>query len=40
MPNPDRRKQIGEAARHTIMERFTVDHMVRRTIEAYRQVRP
>jgi glycosyltransferase involved in cell wall biosynthesis len=40
MGNPERRQQIGEAARHTIMERFTVEHMVRRTIEAYRQVRP
>jgi hypothetical protein len=36
--NPERRKQIGAAARHTIMEQFTVDHMVRRTMEAYRQV--
>jgi glycosyltransferase involved in cell wall biosynthesis len=39
MANPDRRKQIGDAARHTIMERFTVDRMVRQTLEVYRQVR-
>jgi glycosyltransferase involved in cell wall biosynthesis len=38
MAHPERRKQIGAAARHTIMERFTIDHMVRRTMEAYRQV--
>lgn len=36
--NAGRRKQIGEAARHTVMERFTVDRMVRRTMEAYRGV--
>jgi hypothetical protein len=34
----DLSRRIGRAARHTIMERFTVDHMVRRTLEAYRQV--
>jgi glycosyltransferase involved in cell wall biosynthesis len=38
MSHPARRKQIGEAARHTIMERFTIDRMVRRTMKAYRQV--
>jgi hypothetical protein len=38
MTHPERRKQIGAAARHTILERFTIDHMVRRTMEAYRQV--
>ena len=38
MAHPERRKQIGAAARHTIMERFTIDHMVRHTMEAYRQV--
>ncbi|HKA02272.1 MAG TPA: glycosyltransferase family 4 protein [Candidatus Solibacter sp.] len=38
MDHPERRKQIGEAARQTIMERFTVDRMVRHTIETYRQV--
>jgi hypothetical protein len=31
-------RRIGDAARRTVMERFTVDHMVRRTMEAYRQV--
>ena len=36
--DPERRRQIGAAARHTIMERFTVSHMVRRTMEAYRRV--
>ena len=38
LASPDRRRQIGAAARHTIVERFTVDQMVRRTMEAYRQV--
>ena len=38
MDHPERRRQIGEAARQTIMERFTVDRMVRHTIETYRQV--
>jgi glycosyltransferase involved in cell wall biosynthesis len=36
--NPERRHQIGAAARHTIVEQFTVDRMVRRTMETYRQV--
>jgi glycosyltransferase involved in cell wall biosynthesis len=36
--NPERRKQIGAAARHTVMERFTVERTVGRTMEAYRQV--
>jgi hypothetical protein len=36
--DPERRRQIGAAARHTIMERFTAAHMVGRTMEAYRQV--
>jgi hypothetical protein len=31
-------RRIGAAARQTIQERFTVDHMVRRTMEVYRQV--
>ena len=31
-------RQIGEAARRTVMERFTVEQMVRRTMEVYRQV--
>jgi hypothetical protein len=29
---------MGEAARRTVMQNFTVDHMVRRTMEVYRQV--
>jgi hypothetical protein len=36
--NPDQARQLGQAGRQTVMERFTVDHMVRHTIEAYRQV--
>jgi hypothetical protein len=28
----------GAAARHTVRDRFTVEHMVRRTMEVYRQV--
>jgi hypothetical protein len=31
-------RRIGDAARRTVIERFTVDHMVRRTMEVYRQV--
>jgi len=38
MDHPDRRKQIGDAARQTVMERFTIERMVRQTIETYRQV--
>ena len=30
--------RLGAAARRTVVERFTVDHMVRRTMEVYRQV--
>jgi hypothetical protein len=29
---------MGDAARRTVTECFTVDHMVRRTMEVYRQV--
>lgn len=29
---------LGQAARRTVAEKFTVDHMVRRTMEIYRQV--
>ncbi len=36
--DPDRARRIGDAARHTVMERFTVEQMVRRTMEVYRQV--
>jgi hypothetical protein len=38
LDNPAFAQRIGEAARRTVMERFTVDHMVRRTMEVYRQV--
>jgi len=31
-------RRIGAAARHTVEERFTVERMVQRTIEVYRQV--
>ncbi len=36
--DPERARRIGDAARHTVMERFTVDQMVRRTMDVYRQV--
>jgi glycosyltransferase involved in cell wall biosynthesis len=35
---PDLARSIGAAARHTVMEHFAVDLMVRRTMEVYRQV--
>ena len=38
LDNPAFARSLGEAARRTVMERFTVDHMVRRTMEVYRQV--
>jgi glycosyltransferase involved in cell wall biosynthesis len=31
-------QRMGEAARHTVQEKFTVDRMVRRTMEVYSQV--
>jgi glycosyltransferase involved in cell wall biosynthesis len=36
--DPEKSRRIGDAARHTVMERFTVELMVRRTMEVYRQV--
>jgi glycosyltransferase involved in cell wall biosynthesis len=36
--NPGLARRLGAAGRRTVIERFTVDHMVRRTIEVYRQV--
>jgi hypothetical protein len=36
--NPDWARRLGEAARRTIAERFTVDIMVRRTREVYDEV--
>jgi glycosyltransferase involved in cell wall biosynthesis len=38
LDNPGFARRIGDAARRTVAERFTVDHMVRRTMEVYRQV--
>jgi len=31
-------RRLGEAARRAVVENFTVDHMVRRTMEVYRKV--
>ena len=36
--DPALARRMGEAARRTVMQNFTVDHMVRRTMEVYRQV--
>jgi glycosyltransferase involved in cell wall biosynthesis len=36
--NRDFARRIGTAARHTVMQRFTVERMVQRTIEVYRKV--
>jgi hypothetical protein len=36
--DPALAQRLGEAGRRTVSERFTVDHMVRRTIEVYQQV--
>jgi hypothetical protein len=36
--DPGLARRLGTVARRTVMERFTVDHMVRRTMEVYRQV--
>jgi len=36
--NPDLARRLGAAARRAVMERFTVEHMVRRTMEIYRQL--
>ena len=36
--NPGLARRLGAAGRRTVIERFTVDRMVRRTIEVYRQV--
>jgi hypothetical protein len=38
LDNPAFARRIGDAARRTVMESFTVEHMVRRTMEVYRQV--
>jgi hypothetical protein len=38
LDNPAFAQRIGDAARRTVRENFTVEHMVRRTMEVYRQV--
>ena len=38
LDHPDQARQIGAAARRTVIERFTVDRMVAATLEAYRSV--
>jgi glycosyltransferase involved in cell wall biosynthesis len=38
LDDPAFARRIGDAARRTVMERFTVDHMVRHTMEVYREV--
>ncbi len=38
MDGGDLARRLGEAARRTVLEKFTVDHMVRRTMEVYSQV--
>jgi hypothetical protein len=36
--NPEFARQLGDAARRTVRERFTVEHMVSHTMENYRKV--
>jgi hypothetical protein len=38
LDHPEQARQIGAAARRTVIERFTVDRMVTSTLEAYRRV--
>jgi hypothetical protein len=38
LDNPDLCRRMGRAARQTVMDRFTVDQMVRHTMDVYRQV--
>jgi Glycosyl transferases group 1/Glycosyltransferase Family 4 len=38
LDDPAFARRVGDAARRTVMERFTVDQMVGRTMEVYRQV--
>ncbi|HXB71455.1 MAG TPA: glycosyltransferase family 4 protein [Candidatus Acidoferrales bacterium] len=38
LASPDLVGRLGRAARQTVMDRFTVDQMVRHTMEVYRQV--
>jgi glycosyltransferase involved in cell wall biosynthesis len=37
LADPALAQRLGDAARRAVMERFTVDHMVRRTMEIYRR---
>ena len=36
--HPELARRMGQAGRRAVIENFTVDHMVRRTMEVYRQV--
>ena len=36
--DPNLARRIGAAARHTVLDRFTLAHMVDRTLESYRRV--
>ena len=38
LDDPRLAQRLGAAGRRTVIERFTVDHMVRRTMEVYRKV--
>ena len=38
LDHPSQARKMGSAARRTVIERFTVERMVHRTIEVYRQV--
>jgi glycosyltransferase involved in cell wall biosynthesis len=38
LADPEFAKRLGAEGRRSVRERFTVDHMVRRTMEVYRQV--
>jgi glycosyltransferase involved in cell wall biosynthesis len=38
LDHPEQARQIGAAARRTVLERFTVDRMVSGTLEAYHRV--
>jgi hypothetical protein len=38
LADPEFAQRLGAAGRRAVRERFTVDHMVRRTMEVYRQV--
>ena len=38
LDHPEEARQMGAAARRTVLERFTVDRMVSGTLEAYRRV--